>query len=298
MANNKLKQIQMGNAVLDIVDWYGVCNTSSSTQAKTVSITGFTSNSLFEGTRIVVRFTYAQTYSGTPTLNVNSTGAKNIQSAASSGAVKYEWGAGDIISFIYYNNAWVIENGMHASQNRYGKTILTGYLDNSQDKAMTPQGVTGAVSLISGSWMWDGREYPSKTLVDTTTPSAESWEISGDVAICSVSYSDISSTLNNFPSQLRLVHLIFGDYDRYLYINFKDETSSIYVYMGDLLVTVIITAGSTSASIQTTASYAGNHAFKMILYDGGGADIITYPLLKAQGYLTLADLPIYDGTVV
>ena len=53
---------------------YGVCSTSGSTTAKTVSCTGF---SLITGAEITVKFNNTNTASN-PTLNVNSTGAKAI----------------------------------------------------------------------------------------------------------------------------------------------------------------------------------------------------------------------------
>lgn len=53
---------------------YGTCTTTASTVAKTVACTGFT---LVTGSQITVKFTNGNTASN-PTLNVNSTGAKNI----------------------------------------------------------------------------------------------------------------------------------------------------------------------------------------------------------------------------
>lgn len=55
---------------------YGSCSTAADTAAKTVSITSGTF-ALGVGARVTVKFTYANTAS-TPTLNVNSKGAKNI----------------------------------------------------------------------------------------------------------------------------------------------------------------------------------------------------------------------------
>lgn len=53
---------------------YAVCSTAAATQAKTVSCPGF---SLVTGAEITVKFSYTNTQSS-PTLNVNSTGAKAI----------------------------------------------------------------------------------------------------------------------------------------------------------------------------------------------------------------------------
>lgn len=55
-------------------NYYGVCNTAAATAAKVVTCEGFV---LKAGVRISVRFTNGSTSSGTMTLNVNGTGAKN-----------------------------------------------------------------------------------------------------------------------------------------------------------------------------------------------------------------------------
>ena len=55
---------------------FGTCSIAAGTAAKTVSITAGTPV-LEAGLRVTVKFTYANT-AGTPTLNVNSLGAKNI----------------------------------------------------------------------------------------------------------------------------------------------------------------------------------------------------------------------------
>lgn len=58
------------------VNRFGTCSTAAATAAKTVSITSGTFN-LEAGARVSVKFTNANT-ANTPTLNVNSKGAKNI----------------------------------------------------------------------------------------------------------------------------------------------------------------------------------------------------------------------------
>lgn len=61
------------NGTANIVH-YGTCSTAAATQEKAVAITGFT---LTTGARLLVKFTTTNTVSS-PTLNVNSTGAKAI----------------------------------------------------------------------------------------------------------------------------------------------------------------------------------------------------------------------------
>ena len=59
--------------------YYGTSTSSASASAKTVTCSGFT---LFTGACIAVKFSYTSTYTGTTTLNVNSTGAKTIRTGA------------------------------------------------------------------------------------------------------------------------------------------------------------------------------------------------------------------------
>jgi len=54
---------------------YGTCDTAAATAAKVVTCANFTT--LMTGITIHVKFTYSNT-NAAPTLNVNSTGAKNI----------------------------------------------------------------------------------------------------------------------------------------------------------------------------------------------------------------------------
>lgn len=90
----KIKKIKLGTTTYDLCDAdavhtvkqdgvtgatvnrFGTCSTSASTAAKTVSITTGTFN-LEAGAKVTVKFTHANT-ANTPTLNVNSKGAKNI----------------------------------------------------------------------------------------------------------------------------------------------------------------------------------------------------------------------------
>ena len=90
----KIKKIKLGATTYDLCDAdavhtvkqdgvtgatvnrFGTCGTAAGTAAKTVSITTGTF-SLETGAKVTVKFTNKNT-AGTPTLNVNSTGAKNI----------------------------------------------------------------------------------------------------------------------------------------------------------------------------------------------------------------------------
>lgn len=83
---------------------YGTCSTAAATAAKVVTLSGF---SLYTGATVSVYFTYANTASS-PTLNVNSTGAKTIRVQNANITAAYYWAAKDTVTFIYNGTYWVM----------------------------------------------------------------------------------------------------------------------------------------------------------------------------------------------
>ena len=80
--------------------WYGTCSTTAGTAAKAVTCSGFT---LEAGAIIGVLFSTANT-AATPTLNVNSTGAKSIYvgtSTPNSTTNVLKWSANTMVYFMY-----------------------------------------------------------------------------------------------------------------------------------------------------------------------------------------------------
>lgn len=83
------------------VNHYAACSTAAATAAKVATITNF---SLVTGAKIAVKFTYGCTATS-PTLNINSTGAKAIyykNAALASGVIT----ANNIYEFIYDGTYW------------------------------------------------------------------------------------------------------------------------------------------------------------------------------------------------
>lgn len=80
--------------------WYGTCSTTASTAAKVVTCENF---SLVKGAIIAILFTTANT-AATPTLNVNSTGAKSIyigSDTVNSTTNTLKWSANTLLYFMY-----------------------------------------------------------------------------------------------------------------------------------------------------------------------------------------------------
>lgn len=131
--------------------FYGTCATAAATQAKVVVCEEFTSAHLVEGTVLHVKFTYAQTYNGAPTLNVNSTGAKNIRRVGTTNAARYEWVAGEMLSFVYDGTAWVLIDAGFATTTYYGVTKLSSATNSTSTAlAATASAVKAAYDLADG----------------------------------------------------------------------------------------------------------------------------------------------------
>lgn len=143
MANYRMNKLQIGGNTYECAEWYGVCSTAANKQAKTVSISGFTSAQLVAGVKVTVRFSNMQLYNGIPTLNVSSTGAKNISTGG--GYAGYcEWNSTQVLTFLYDGTDWVIEDGTHADLSKYGKTKLSNTIADDQTTALTPKAVYDA----------------------------------------------------------------------------------------------------------------------------------------------------------
>lgn len=90
------------------VAFRGTCGTGATTQAKTVTCTNF---SLAQGATVTVYNTTAQTYTSNKiTLNVNSTGAKDVyvNGAVTGTSNQLLWTSGSIITYTYNGTYWYV----------------------------------------------------------------------------------------------------------------------------------------------------------------------------------------------
>lgn len=88
---------------------YATCGTAAGTAAKVASLSSGTLT-LAAGATVAVKFTYANSVSS-PTLNVASTGAKQIRlNGAALTSSFYYWVAGAVITFVYDGSYWNISD--------------------------------------------------------------------------------------------------------------------------------------------------------------------------------------------
>lgn len=120
---------------VDLTARYGTCGTSQGTAAKVVT----TLNGDFElktGARVLVKFD-SQNTASSPTLNVDSTGAKQIRGLANGSIIPLRWEAKDLVEFVYTGTDFVM---MPSSGQIYT-------LKNS----ITSVGVFGSTNTLSGT---------------------------------------------------------------------------------------------------------------------------------------------------
>lgn len=103
---------RVGKTEVQIIGSYATSTTAQGTTAKVATIVpAVTGWALYKGASITVKFTNANTAT-TPSLNVNSTGAKTIKtySGGSLAESEYKWKAGDTFSFVYDGTYWRMQD--------------------------------------------------------------------------------------------------------------------------------------------------------------------------------------------
>lgn len=114
---------------------YGTCSTVASTAAKTVTISGF---SLVSGALAVVKFTSGNTASS-PTLNINSTGARRIYRDGDD-SDSLDLASGEVVLLAYDGTYYRVVDIPDASTTRAGKVLL----NNTLTSTSTTQALTAA----------------------------------------------------------------------------------------------------------------------------------------------------------
>lgn len=94
---------------------FATCSTAAGTAAKVAACTGF---KLETGAAVLVKFANANS-SASPTLNVNSTGAKNIVTYGTTAIGTYYWKAGQVVLFLYDGTSWQAVNMSTATTSYY-----------------------------------------------------------------------------------------------------------------------------------------------------------------------------------
>ena len=203
----------------DITSYFGTCDTAAGTPEKTVICSNF---SLTDGARIDISFTNNNTTT-TPQLNVNNTGAKSIYPAAS-----YTWKAGEVVSFVYYNNQYYLVKGSLATTSYYGITKLSSSTSStSTSLAATPSAVKAAYDLANTANTVAGTNAIAiSAILDGTTID---------------SFADVETALNNKQNSL-----VSGT-------NIKTVNSNSLLGSGNITVQPTLVSGTNIKTINNTS---------------------------------------------
>lgn len=223
---------------------YAVCNTATTTAAKTVSITNF---KLITGARVLVKFTYAHKSQGSATLNVSNTGAKTIciekpdapygNSSFSITSIisQNSWQAGDILDLVYNGTYWcVIGSTGFLQSGRYSSNVIIGteennlgaycdYIcDGSNDQTIIQQAINDLPSTGGKIVLLEGAYNISEEL---TLPYPIIFEGTVNTSLCVLSQSLLRHDTNNISVSNTAT---FKDIN----INFQSTTNDSEGYVG------------------------------------------------------------------
>lgn len=127
---------------------FATCSTAAGTAAKVAACTGF---KLETGAAVLVKFANANS-SASPTLNVNSTGAKNIVTYGTTAIGTYYWKVGQVVLFLYDGTSWQAVNMSTATTSYYGITKLSS---STSSTSTTLAATASAVKAAYDRNSWD-----------------------------------------------------------------------------------------------------------------------------------------------
>lgn len=214
--------------------WYATCTTAAATAAK-VATTPSGDFELDTGAMVFVKFTNANSASGTATLKVDNVAAKNITIVGTTTSSQYHWTAGEVVAFVYDGTNFVMENEGIATTTYYGVTKLSSSTSStSTSLAATPSAVKSAYDLANG-----------KSTVSFSQTQSSGTEV-GQITI------NGTTTSLYAPTPTSQVQSNWTE---------ADNTSAAYIQNKPTLgtaaakgVDTAISAGSTSTNLPTTAA--------------------------------------------
>ena len=152
--------------------FYGTCGTAAATAAKAVTCPSFTAADLVAGTVLYVDFTYSNTVAS-PTLNVNSTGAKDIMrygTTRPSTSAASSWNAGSIVCMVYDGTYWNIEGWLNTTYSAISQTNIENQSGTSTGLITGQRFTQGlAARLAISQTLASGTEIAEITLNGTAT---------------------------------------------------------------------------------------------------------------------------------
>ena len=222
---------------------YGVCETSSTTSEKIVTIDA--DFELKAGVAIDVRFEqYDMTTS--PSLNVNNTGAKLIKAYGTTAPGARAWYPKEIVRFVYDGEYWIMQNAARANAYYYGVTKLsTSTSSTASDLAATPSAVKSAYDKANSAYL----------LAEAAIPKSQRGEANGVATLNTDSKipSEQLPDLAQIPSsQKGLVPVVTTEGTGAAYTATLEGVTSLYAGLA-----LIMVPHTTSTSVEPTLNVNG-----------------------------------------
>lgn len=248
---NVINSLKLGDGTYVFTTPYATCNTAAATAAKVATITPGSNFSLEKGARVAVQFDNANT-AGSPTLNVNNTGAKAIYFKNAALTSSNYWSAKQIIDFIYDGNYWVcsavVTDNNTDTKNTAGSTNTSNkiYLIGATSQAANPATYSHDTAYVGT----DGCLYSNNEKVATV---GDNNTFTGDNTF------DGNNTLFTAKSYFGYKIYLGTPNDNVAELSFKDDTTR-YPTPEKAYIRTVIQAG---------AEYNGKPTIDFVNTEGG-----------------------------
>lgn len=249
---------EKGDTGKDGKQLFAKCLTASDIATKTATITPPTSFSLYVGATVSVTFNESNTATS-PTLNVNSTGAKPIYAFGAALSRIYYWVAKSTVQFVYNGSAWVMtaDSAMSLAAQWACKNDTT-YIEGSKIYAETIGTKQLAANAVTAEKIDVDDLFAQKITVTHLT-------IEGD----SVFKGTIDGATGTFSGNVEATSIIVGHYDA---PQGEEDiwNSSYWLTADDGIISMNAHLGRNYASVSCSATESGIQSSS----GGGGASSV------------------------
>lgn len=261
-----IHQAKINDVNYDVIGscYYGTSSTAATTTAKVATITNASGFNLVPGATVAIKFTYANRATS-PTLNVNSTGAKSIKYKDAATSSAYYWAANQIVTFVYDGEAWRRTPNVPTHITAFNNNVL----DDSGDLILDCQGSPlNGINLISTTDDAGGVSYTASGIyshlnnlsnIDMDNSQISEFNLSncslidssGDL-VCELGVNDSNlATIDNYPI-VTVSSTSKGSSIQPVYINSNAQAVTCNTYAGGTRVTL----NGTSKASSTASFYA------------------------------------------
>lgn len=249
---------EKGDTGKDGKQLFAKCLTASDIATKTATITPSTSFSLYVGATVSVTFNESNTATS-PTLNVNSTGAKPIYAFGAALSRVYYWVAKSTVQFVYNGSAWVMaaDSAMSLAAQWACKNDTT-YIEGSKIYAETIGTKQLAANAVTAEKIDVDDLFAQKITATHLT-------IEGD----SVFKGTIDGATGTFSGNVEATSIIVGHYDA---PQGEEDiwNSSYWLTADDGIISMNAHLGRNYASVSCSATESGIQSSS----GGGGASSV------------------------